>query len=163
MWFFLLNFSTFRNAQTARIVESAQNQYTMYQNTTQLRVRYAETDQMGIVYYGIYPQYFEVGRVEALRELGLTYKKMEDQGTMLPVKNLEVNYHKSALYDDLLTVKTTIEEMPGVKVIFHHKVFNEKDELLTSGKVVLVFVAAETMRPKKAPQYFIDIIKPYFS
>lgn len=134
----------------------------MYQNETKVRVRYAETDQMGIVYYGVYPQYFELGRVEAMRELGMTYREMEEKGTMLPVKNLEINYHGSARYDDLLTIKTTITEMPGVRLSFNHEVLNEEGELLTTGKVVLVFVSSETRRPKKAPQDFLDTIAPFF-
>jgi len=118
---------------------------------------------MGIVYYGVYPQYFELGRVEAMRELGMTYREMEEKGTMLPVKHLEINYHGSARYDDLLTIKTTITELPGVKLTFNHEVLNEAGELLTTGKVVLVFVNSETRRPKKAPAYFLDTISLYFS
>jgi acyl-CoA thioester hydrolase len=134
----------------------------MYKGVTNVRVRYAETDQMGIVYYGIYTQYFEVGRVEAFRELGMSYKEMESNGTMLPVVHVELNYHRPAVYDDLLTIKTTLHEMPGVKITFAHEVFNEKDELLTTGKVVLVFVDATSKRPKKAPQDFLDKMRPYF-
>jgi acyl-CoA thioester hydrolase len=144
------------------IREVAQYQGVMYQNKTSVRVRYAETDQMGIVYYGVYPQYFEVGRVEALRELGMTYREMEENGTMLPVKHLEINYHSSARYDDLLTIHTFIKEIPGVRITFVHEVYNEQKQLLTSGKVVLVFVSSKTMKPKKAPSDFLDKMKPFF-
>jgi len=134
----------------------------MYKAETNVRVRYAETDQMGIVYYGIYTQYFEVGRVEALRELGLTYRTIEQEGSMLPVGKLEIKYIRPAKYDDLLTVRTTIKEMPGVRIVFHHEVLNEQNELLTIGKVELVFVDPTTKRPKNAPQNFIDIMRPFF-
>ena len=140
----------------------AQNQALMFSGRTQVRVRYAETDQMSIVYYGIYTQYFEVGRVEALRELGMTYRKMEEEGTMLPVTKLEVNYKRSAKYDDLLTVTSKIVVMPTVKIAFDHEVHNEAGELLTTGRVELVFVDSETMRPKKAPQGFLDRISQFF-
>jgi acyl-CoA thioester hydrolase len=134
----------------------------MFSGQTQVRVRYAETDQMGIVYYGIYTQYFEVGRVEALRELGMTYRKMEEEGTMLPVKRLEINYRQSAKYDDLLTVTSKIEKMPTAQIAFDHEVYNENGDLLTTGRVELVFVDSTTMRPKKAPIDFLDRISPFF-
>lgn len=134
----------------------------MYQNKTTVRVRYAETDQMGVVYYGVYPQYFEVGRVEALRELGMTYREMEENGTMLPVKHLELNYLRSAKYDDLLTIQTSIVEMPGVRISFLHEVFNQNNELLTTGKVDLVFVSSQTMKPKKAPEDFLAKMAEFF-
>lgn len=140
----------------------AHNQHVMYTAKTNLRVRYAETDQMGIVYYGIYPQYFEVGRVEALRELGITYREIEERGTMLPVAKLDVKYIKSAKYDDLLTIVTQIKELPSTRLHFDHEVYNQANELLTVGSVTLVFVKADTMRPTKAPEYVLNLFKPYF-
>lgn len=125
-------------------------------------MRYGETDQMGVVYYGVYAQYFEVGRVEALRELGMSYREMEAQGVMLPVSFFEANYHRPAKYDDLLTIETTIPEMPGVKISFNFRVFNERKELLTTGKVTLVFVSANSMKPRKAPSYFLDKMAEFF-
>jgi acyl-CoA thioester hydrolase len=121
-----------------------------------VRVRYAETDQMGVVYYGNYAQYFEVGRVEFLRERGMSYREMEEDGVMLPVVHLEVNYKKSALYDELLTIETEIVEKPTVKISFNHKIYNKKKELLVTGKVVLVFMEIETRKIKKASS---DILK----
>lgn len=135
----------------------------MYTGISKVRVRYAETDQMGIVYYGIYTQYFEVGRVEALRELGLSYRAMEEAGTMLPVTRVEIKYHRSARYDDLLTIRSTIAELPGVRIAFDHEVLNEAGQLLTTGRVELVFVDSNTMRPKRAPADFMQIIKPFFN
>lgn len=121
-----------------------------------VRVRYAETDQMGVVYYGNYAQYFEVGRVEFLRERGMSYREMEEDGVMLPVVHLEVNYKKSALYDELLTIETEIVEKPTVKISFNHKIYNKKKELLVTGKVVLVFMEIENRKIKKASS---DILK----
>ena len=133
----------------------------MYKSTTSIRVRYAETDQMNIVYYGNYAQYFEVGRVEAMRDLGLTYRQMEEDGIMLPVIHMEVDYKNSAKYDDLLTIETSIVDIPGVKLTFHHKVL--KDNLiLTEGKVQLVFMDKEKWRPVRAPKDFLDRLKEYF-
>lgn len=141
----------------------AQNQQVMFSGQTKVRVRYAETDQMGIVYYGIYTQYFEVGRVEALRELGMTYRQMEEDGTMLPVSRVELNYKKSAKYDDLLTVTSIIAKMPTARIAFDHEVRNQDGDLLTTGRVELVFVDSKTMRPKKAPKDFLERISPFFS
>lgn len=134
----------------------------MYESFTQIRVRYAETDQMGVVYYGIYPQYFEVGRVEAMRQLGTTYRQMEIEGTMLPVGKLEIKYIRGAKYDDLLTIRSVIKDKPDVRLIFYHEIFNEEGQLLTTGRVELVFVDSVTMRPKKAPDSFIELMRPFF-
>ncbi|WP_421753707.1 acyl-CoA thioesterase [Croceimicrobium sp.] len=124
------------------------------------RVRYAETDQMGVVYYGNYSQYFEIGRVEALRSLGLTYKEMEKRGIMLPVLKLEVKYLAPATYDDLIEIRTEIREMPNTRITFHHEIRNEEGKLLTIGMVQLVFVDIESRKPVLAPEYFLDLIKP---
>jgi acyl-CoA thioester hydrolase len=134
----------------------------MYKAVSSVRVRYAETDQMGIVYYGVYPQYFEIGRVEALRELGISYRDMELAGTMLPVTQLQINYHKAAKYDDLLTVHSTIKTLEGARIEFAHEVRNAAGDLLTTGSVSLVFVDQKTMRPKRPPKELIDILQPYF-
>ena len=134
----------------------------MYENTTSLRTRYAETDQMGVVYYGNYPQYFEVGRVETLRQLGVTYRNMEEDGIMLPVLKLEIKYLKSAVYDDELRIKTFLREIPSTRITFHHEIYNSSGELLTVGLVQLVFVNAETRRPMRCPQYVVDKLEPYF-
>jgi len=127
-------------------------------NETQLRVRYGETDQMAYVYYGNYAQYFEVARVEWLRKLGISYKQLEEQGIMLPVLKLEVNYHKPAKYDDLLTIKTTVKKRPSVRIEFHFEIYNEAKELLTTGFTSLVFIDMKRNRPIKAP----DTILAYF-
>lgn len=134
----------------------------MFTAETQIRVRYGETDQMGFVYYGNYPEYFEVARVEALRSLGLTYRKMEEDGVGLPVVNINIDYKKAARYDDLLTIKTQIPELPGTKIKFQHEVFNENGELLTKASIVLVFVNIKTFRPVRCPQPLMEGLSPYY-
>lgn len=118
-----------------------------------VRVRYAETDQMAVVYHGNYAQYFEMGRVEWLRNLGLSYKWMEENGIMLPVVSLTMNYKKPARYDDLIRVKTIFKSQTSVKIEFDYEIFNEKDELLTTGTSMLVFVDMKTGRPTLPPKY----------
>ncbi len=125
----------------------------------QTRVRYGETDQMGYAYYGVYAQYFEMGRVEWLRSLGVSYKSMEDSGVMLPVVNLEVKYIKPAKYDDLLTIKTTISKIPSVKIEFTYEILNQNDELLTTGYTSLVFIDMEKNKPTRCPDYLLNKIK----
>ena len=127
-----------------------------YTTTTQVRVRYAETDQMGVVYYGNYAVYLEVARTEWLRKTGLTYRELEkDYGVMLPVVSLHINYKKPAFYDDLLTIETKITELPSVKLSFEHQIFRDTI-LLATATVTLVFVSQETKRPCKAPSIFLE-------
>jgi len=118
-----------------------------------VRVRYAETDQMGVVYHGNYAAYFEMGRVEWLRNLGLSYKEMEQAGVMLPVVSLTMNYKKPARYDDLLTVRTILKKQQGVKIEFDYEIYSETSELLTTGYSMLVFVDMKTGRPVSPPEY----------
>ncbi len=117
----------------------------MYEHLTTVRIRYAETDQMNIVYYGNYAQYFEVGRAECIRALGFTYKKMEEMGVRMPVVHMEANFLRPAHYDDLITVKTVLKELPlKHEIIFHHEVFNERKKIITTGKVTLFFIDIKT-------------------
>jgi acyl-CoA thioester hydrolase len=127
----------------------------MISNIIQFRVRYGETDQMSFVYHGNYAQYFEMGRIEWLRELGISYRKMEESGIMLPVISLNINYLKSAKYDDLLTLKTTLLNKPLVKIKFGFEIYNENNELLTTANVTLAFINSITKKPMKAPEYFL--------
>ncbi|WP_445455239.1 acyl-CoA thioesterase [Flavobacterium sp. HNIBRBA15423] len=124
-----------------------------------VRVRYAETDQMGVVYHGNYAQYFEMGRVEWLRNLGISYKWMEENGIMLPVVALNMNYKKPARYDDLLKVKTIFKSQSSVKIEFDYEIYNEKVELLTTGYSMLVFVNMKTGRPTLPPDYVMERLK----
>ena len=128
----------------------------MYSFETNIRVRYGETDQMSFVYYGVYAQYFEVGRVELLRSLNVSYKSLEELGFALPVVNLSISYKKPAFYDDLLTVRTTIKEMPSARITFYYETINGEGELLNTGEVVLVFMDKETGKPCLAPAIFLD-------
>ena len=134
----------------------------MFKSETQLRVRYGETDKMGFVYYGNYATYYEVARVEALRDLGLSYKEMEDSGIMLPVVSYTINYFKPAFYDDLLTIKTVIPEIPRSKIIFDYECYNADNVLLNKGQTILVFVDVKTVKPWKAPEYLIDRMKEFY-
>ena len=124
----------------------------------QVRVRYSETDQMGVVYHGNYAQYFEMGRVEWLRNMGVSYKWMEENGVMLPVVSLSMNYKKPARYDDLLTVKTILKSQTSVKIEFDYEIYNEEKELLTTGYSMLVFVDMKTGRPMLPPDYVLEKI-----
>ena len=124
-----------------------------------VRVRYAETDQMGVVYHGNYAQYFEMGRVEWLRNMGVSYKWMEENGVMLPVVSMSMNYKKPARYDDLLTVKTILKSQTSVKIEFDYEIYNEENELLTTGYSMLVFVDIKTGRPMLPPDYVLEKIK----
>jgi len=123
-----------------------------------VRVRYAETDQMGVVYHGNYAQYFEMGRVEWLRNMGVSYKWMEENGVMLPVVSLTMNYKKPARYDDLLTVKTILKSQTSVKIEFDYEIYNETNKLLTTGYSMLVFVDMKTGRPMLPPSYVSEKI-----
>lgn len=134
----------------------------MYKSETNIRVRYAETDQMGYCYYANYAVYFEVGRVEALRKLGVSYKEMEDSGILLPVLDLAIKYIKPAKYDDLLTIETTIPEMPAARIKFEYACRNQHNELLTTGTTTLVFIRKLDHRPVKAPNELLDTLRKYF-
>ena len=135
----------------------------MYSSETHVRVRYGETDQMGYLYYGNYAMYYEVGRVEMLRSLGLSYRAMEaEHGVMMPVMSLNMRYVRPALYDELLTIRTSLRQLPQLTITFHVEIFNEKRKLVNGGSVKLCFVdmkGGQTVRP---PQYLVDKLAPYF-
>ena len=136
----------------------------MYEHTTQLRVRYAEADPMNVVYYGSYAQYFEVGRVESLRNLGISYKGIEDMGIMLPVVELNIKYLRPAKYDNLLTIKTMIKQIPvDHKIVFDQEIYNEEGKLLTIGKVKLYFMNAQLGKRATMPGPMIEKLSSYFS
>ncbi|WP_290700811.1 thioesterase family protein [Lacinutrix sp.] len=123
-----------------------------------IRVRYAETDQMGVVHHGNYALYLEVARIEWLRKLGVSYKKMEETGVGLPVVSLSVKYKKPIKYDDVITVKTTLKNEPTVKVEFEYEILNDLQQILSTAHVVLVFVDLKTNRPARPPKYFLDAL-----
>lgn len=135
----------------------------MYSHRFDIRVRYADADQMGYVYYGNYAKFYEIGRVETIRSLGLAYKDFETQwGIMLPVVYCESKFLKPALYDDILTIDTSIREFPGKMVVFHCNIYNENNELINEGVIKLFFVDIKTGKRISAPFQFIEKIKPYF-
>lgn len=134
----------------------------MFQHEVQLRVRYADTDQMGYVYYGNYAAYYEVARVESFRSLGYAYKKLEEEGVMMPVLELNSKYILPAKYDDLLTIKVRIPEMPKVRIHYEYDIYNEEGQLLNTGKTTLAFINMETNRPVRMPEVMKDLLEPYF-
>ncbi|MDO6472020.1 thioesterase family protein [Maribacter sp. 1_MG-2023] len=128
----------------------------MRTNEISFRIRYNETDQMGVVYHGNYAQYLELARVEWLRSLGISYKSMEEGGIMLPVISLSIKYLKSALYDDLITVKVILKKKPAVRIEFDYEITNEAGELLATANTVLVFMDMKRKRPTRCPQLLLD-------
>lgn len=135
----------------------------MYEHETTVRVRYAETDQMDIVYYGNYAQYFEVGRTESIRDLGFTYKKMEEMGVRMPVVEMEAKFLRPAHYDDLIRIKTTLKELPMAhSITFFTEVYNEQNKLLTTGKVTLFFIDIRTGKRTVIPETLTNSLKTFF-
>jgi acyl-CoA thioester hydrolase len=136
----------------------------MFNSETNIRVRYSETDQMNVVYHGNYAQYFEVARAEAIREMGITYKEMEEMGIVMPIVELHTKFLRPAKYDDLLTIKTQLRELPtDHRIEFHHEVYNEEGKLLTIGRVVLYFLDAKTMARSVMPAALANHLLPYFA
>jgi acyl-CoA thioester hydrolase len=134
----------------------------MFTSKTTVRVRYSETDKMGVVYHGNYAQYLEIGRTDALRQIGLTYKSFEDNGIMMPVLSLNCKYLKSAYYDDELTIVTMLKVMPKVRIHFYFEIYNQQNELLTKAEVELVNVDMKTNKLTMAPMVLIEALKPFF-
>lgn len=136
----------------------------MYTTAFQIRVRYAETDQMNVVYHANYATYFEVARTESIRKLGFTYREMEAMGIEMPVTEITMTYLRPARYDDLLTVETVLRELPDNHVIsFHQEIFNEKKKLITSGKVTLFFLDRVTKKRTVMPEILREKLKAYFN
>ena len=134
----------------------------MYKAETQIRVRYGETDQMRYVYYGHYAMYYEVARVESLRQLGLTYKELEAMGIIMPVLENHSEFLVPVLYDELLKIVVTIPEKPSVRIRFQYEIFNEQGKLVHRGETLLAFVNQKTGRPCKPPEAFQKVLAPYF-
>lgn len=136
----------------------------MFQHETKIRVRYAETDQMDVVYHGNYAQYFEVGRAESIRQLGFTYKDMEAMGVVMPIVEWHAKYLRPAHYDELLTIRTILKELPDDhRIEFHQEVYNESEKLLTVGRVVLYFIDAATKQKTSMPEVLKAKLLPYFN
>ena len=135
----------------------------MIKSEHKIRVRYSETDKMGFVYYGNYPQYYEVARTELIRDLGMSYKSIEDNGYNLPVYKMKITYYHPAKYDDLLRIETIIPDKPGIKMKFFHKIYNEQDILINEAEVILVFTDDKTKKACSSPDFFNKLIEPFFS
>lgn len=135
----------------------------MFTSTISIRVRYGETDRMGYVYYGNYAEYLEVARVEALRELGITYKEMEDDGVVLPVLDFHIKYIKPAFYDDMITIITKIPQLPSARLYFEYEMYNQSGTLLNKAETTLVFINRETGKPCAAPAEILSKMAPFYS
>ncbi|MDR2123032.1 MAG: acyl-CoA thioesterase [Flavobacteriaceae bacterium] len=135
----------------------------MIEVTTKVRVRYSETDQMGYVYYGNYPQYFEVGRVELFRHIGMSYKEIEDSGILLPVSDLAVKYVSPARYDDELSITTFVKKLPeGARIFFEYEIKNHEKKLVTTGSTTLYFMDKKTGKILRCPDSILEIMRPFF-
>ena len=134
----------------------------MFKSETKIRVRYAETDQMGYCYYGNYAQYFEVARVEALRSLGVTYKTMEENGIWLPVVDFSIKYLRPAYYDEELTILTNVVKEPTIRIFFTYETYNEKKEKINFGETSLVFLDKKLKKPVNCPKNLREKLKKYF-
>jgi len=130
----------------------------MFKQQTKIRVRYSETDKMGVVYHGNYIQYFAVGRVEYMRDLGIVYAEMEKEGIGMPVVNIDINYRTPASYDEELTIETWIEKIPTSKIVFHNKAIGESGKTVCEAQVTLVFINNQ-FRPIKAPEFILDVLR----
>lgn len=135
----------------------------MFTFTHTLRVRYAETDQMGYVYYGNYLTYYEVCRVESLRSIGISYRKLEEEGIILPVLENHSKYLEPARYDENLTIHVRIEKLPGIKIEFFYDIYNGNKRLIHQGNTVLAFINKNTGKPIKPPETILEVLRPYFS
>ena len=135
----------------------------MLTHTVEIRVRYAETDQMGFVYYGNYATYYEVARVESLRNLGFSYKSLEDEGILMPVTENKSKFIRPAKYDDLLTIKVMVKKFPTNRIIFEYEIYNERKKLINLGETILAFVDRKTGRAHKAPESIAKLLKPFFN
>ena len=135
----------------------------MFCTESQIRVRYGETDRMGYMYYGNYPEYFEVARTDMIRALGLSYRDIEDQGIIMPVRTLRVDYKLPALYDEILRVKSCLKSFPESRLDIDYEIYNMDNKLICTGNTVLVFVDAHTRRIRRCPDFFLKAVEKYFT
>ncbi|MCG8311444.1 MAG: acyl-CoA thioesterase [Cytophagales bacterium] len=135
----------------------------MLTKSINIRVRYAETDQMGYVYYGNYATYYEVARVETLRSLGLSYKLLEQEGVMMPVVENKSKFIRPGKYDDLLTVQVIVDEMPSKRITFKYEIYNEQEKLINLGETILAFVDMKNGKPIQVPESISNLLEPFFN
>ena len=134
----------------------------MITHDTQIRVLYRDTDKMGVVYHANYIVFYEAARNEMFRAIGLPYTLLEKMNIVMPIVEVESKYKAPAYYDNLLTVRSTIKELPIARAVVEYEVFNEAGTLLNTGKTVLGYVNTERMRPCRAPKEFLDALEKYF-
>ncbi|NLJ08233.1 MAG: acyl-CoA thioesterase [Sphingobacteriales bacterium] len=134
----------------------------MISHEIEIRITYADTDMMGFVYYGNYPVFYEKGRTELIRSLGLSYREMEEKGILMPVRNMKCEYYQPARYDDIIRVKTTVHEMPSSRMSFHYEIFNQKGELIHEAFTDLIFLNAQSRKPVRAPAFLKEKIRKHF-
>ncbi len=125
------------------------------------RIRYADTDQMGVVYYGSYGRLYEIGRTEMIRHMGFPYAELEKQGIVMPVYSLNARYRNVLKYDELVTIETTVKELPGARMEFFHRIFNEAGDLANEATVVLVFMELASGRIVRAPEILNSVLESY--
>lgn len=131
----------------------------MLSSKSRYRILYADTDQMGVVYYGNYAKFYEIGRAEMVRDMGYSYKMLEDSGAFMPIATMSCKYRGSLYYDELITIETTVKEIPQARMVFYHNIYNAKDILVHTAEVTLVFLSKETMRPVRAPEALVKVMK----
>ena len=131
-------------------------------NYTKARVIYADTDNMKYVYYGNYAKYYEIGRTETIRSLGISYREMEERGVFMPVHSMNSRYLKPAYYDEMLTIKTVVNKLPEARMVFYHEILNSSDELIHTAEVTLIFLDGSRMKPIRAPGFLLELMQPYF-
>jgi acyl-CoA thioester hydrolase len=134
----------------------------MLTNYTTARVIYADTDNMKYAYYGNYAKYYEIGRTEAIRSLGISYREMEERGVFMPVHSMNSRFLKPAFYDELLTIKTVVEKLPEARMVFQHEIYNQNNELIHTGEVTLIFFDGLRKKPVRAPEFLLQLMQPYF-
>ncbi len=130
---------------------------------THVRVRYSEVDRMGYLHHGNYPAYFEIGRTDLIRKLGLSYREMEDRGVLLPVRNISIRYYAPALYDDEVIIRTSLIKKPSIRLEFEYTMHSVAGDLIAEAATTLVFVSAETRKPIRVPDFFQELIASYFN
>jgi acyl-CoA thioester hydrolase len=134
----------------------------MYTHEVSVRVRYAETDQMGFVYHGHFATWLEIARVEALRNVGVSYRELEEEGILMPVLDLQLHFLQPAKYDQVLRVVASVPEMPRVKIRFSYEIFNEEDCKICEASTTLVFLQRSSMKPVRTPVKVLERLSPFF-
>ncbi len=134
----------------------------MLTSESKIRVRYSETDQMRYAYYGHYAAYYEVARTDLMRKIGLSYRQLEDMGIIMPVVEMKIRYYKPARYDDVITVKVIVKEMPTARIMFYYEVYNEAGDKTNEGYTLMTFADMQTGRPMRPPKILLDAMRPYF-